>query len=99
MELLQSHPLPERIRNISPSHHHLTRGRVSQVLGPQHQQQAAGVLLKTRPNRHLPQRPGWVIMDRFRADGNLHPGDPGMMFFEFQLLVMRLAWDCYPRDM
>jgi hypothetical protein len=29
----------------------------------------------------------------------MHPGDPGIMLFEFQLLIMRLAYDSYPKDM
>ena len=35
----------------------------------------------------------------FRADGITHPGDPGIMLFEFQLLIIRLSWDSHPKDL
>lgn len=47
----------------------------------------------------LPQRYRRVFLDLFRQDGNLHQGDPGIMLFELQLILIRLAWDTYPKEM
>ena len=32
------------------------------------------------------------------SEGSIHPGDPGIMLFELELLIIRLAWESYPRD-
>lgn len=29
----------------------------------------------------------------------MHVGDPGIMLFELQLIIIRLAWDTYPKEM
>lgn len=28
----------------------------------------------------------------------MHAGDPGIMLFELQLLILRLAWDSFPKE-
>jgi hypothetical protein len=28
-----------------------------------------------------------------------HVSDPGIMFFEFELILARIAWDSFPKDM
>lgn len=32
-------------------------------------------------------------------ENTAHAGDPGVMFFEFELLIARIALDSYPKDL
>ena len=99
MEFLFFGAFPQIIRNCTAFDYGGTCRRLPENDRARNQPKTTGILLETLHLRRLPQRSRRVHFFIYRSDGKVFPGDPGMMFFEVQLLILRLAWECYPKDL